>query len=193
MRVVLVLLILLRLPLPAIAAAPAFRTGTLEPPSPAMDFTLQSDTGKPVHLHDWQGTVVLLYFGYTACPDVCPTTLADLAAVKQQLGPAGQRVRVALITVDPERDTAQRLHAYVQAFDPTFIGLTGPQATLMTVWKAYGVYVQSHRVPGSTLGYLVDHSATTFAIDPAGRLRLAIPYQTPVADIRHDLQLLLPR
>ena len=184
---------LLPLVLLCLAAAPAFRTGALEPPSPAMDFTLQSDTGKPVHLHDWKGNVVLLYFGYTSCPDVCPTTLADLAEVKKQLGPVGQRVRVALVTVDPERDTTERLHVYVQAFDPTFIGLTGTKATLAAVWKAYGVYVQSHRVPGSKLGYLVDHSATTFAIDPAGRLRLAIPYQTPVTDIRHDLQLLLPR
>ena len=155
--------------------------------------TLRSDTGKTVRLRDWRGRVVLLYFGYTSCPDVCPTTLSDLAEVKKQLGPRGQHVQVALLTVDPERDTVRRLHTYVQAFDRSFVGLTERRATLATLWKAYGVYVQSHRVPGSSDGYVVDHSATTFVIDTEGRLRLAISFGTPVADILHDLQLLLPR
>jgi protein SCO1/2 len=175
------------------AAEPPFRTGVLEPPDPAPEFTLRSDTGKTVRLRDWRGNVVLLFFGYTSCPDVCPTTLSDLAEVKKQLGPAAQRLRVALVTVDPERDTAKRLHTYVQAFDPTFVGLSERKPALAAVWKAYGVYVQSHRVSGSSDGYMVDHSATTFVIDAEGRLRLAISFGTPVADIRHDLQLLLPR
>ena len=97
------------------------------------------------------------------------------------------------MTVDPERDTAERLHTYVQAFDPTSIGVTERKAVLAAVWKAYGIYVQSHRAPGSADGYVVDHSATTFVIDPEGRLRLAISFETPLADIRHDLRLLLPR
>jgi protein SCO1/2 len=176
-----------------VAAEPPFRTGVLEPPGPAPEFTLRSDTGKTVRLRDWRGSVVLLYFGYTSCPDVCPTTLSDLAEVKKQLGPAAQRLRVALVTVDPERDTAKRLHIYVQAFDPTFVGLTERKPALAAVWKTYGVYVQSHRVPGSSDGYMVDHSATTFVIDAEGRLRLAISFGIPVEDIRHDLQLLLPR
>jgi protein SCO1/2 len=178
---------------PCGAAESLFRTGALDPPAPAPDFTLRSDQGKTVHLRDWRGSVVLLYFGYTSCPDVCPTTLAELAAVKQQLGAAAQRLRVALVTVDPERDTPKRLRVYTRTFDPTFLGLTGPRATLVKVWKAYGVYVQSHRVPGSSEGYVVDHSATTFGIDADGNLRLAIPFGTPADDIRHDLQLLLAR
>jgi protein SCO1/2 len=186
-------LLALLLALPCAAAETPFVTGALDPPAPAPDFTLRSDAGKPFHLHDWRGAVVLLYFGYTSCPDVCPTTLADLAEVKKQLGPAAQRMHVALVTVDPERDTAPRLRTYLAAFDPTFVGLTGARQILAAVWKAYGVYVQSHRVPGSTDGYGVDHSATTFVIDPQGQLRLAISFGTPVADIRHDLQLLLPR
>jgi protein SCO1/2 len=190
-RIAVVLLVLLAVP--GVAAEPSFRTGALDPPGPAPEFTLRSDTGKPVRLRDWRGNVVLLYFGYTSCPDVCPTTLSDLAEVKKQLGPAAQRLRVALVTVDPERDTAQRLHTYVQAFDPTFVGLTERKAALAAVWKAYGVYVQSHRVPGSSDGYVVDHSATTFVIDTEGRLRLAISFGTPVTDILHDLQRLLPR
>ena len=190
-RIAVALLVLLAIPCGA--AEPPFRTGVLEPPGPAPEFTLRADTGKPVRLRDWRGNVVLLYFGYTSCPDVCPTTLSDLADVKKQLGPAAQRLRVALVTVDPERDTAKRLHTYVQAFDPTFVGLTERKDTLATVWRAYGVYVKSHRVPKSSDGYVVDHSATTFVIDAEGRLRLAISFGTPVADIRHDLQRLLPR
>ena len=193
MRTRIVVVLLAALALPCMAAEVPFRTGALEPPGPAPEFTLRSDTGKPVRLRDWRGNVVLLFFGYTSCPDVCPTTLSDLAEVKKQLGPAAQRLRVALVTVDPERDTAKRLHTYVQAFDPTFVGLTERKPALAAVWKAYGVYVQSHRVSGSSDGYMVDHSATTFVIDAEGRLRLAISFGTPVEDIRHDLQLLLPR
>jgi protein SCO1/2 len=185
--------LLLFLALPCAAAESPFRTGVLEPPAPAPDFTLRSDLGKTVRLHDWRGSVVLLYFGYTSCPDVCPTTLAEFAQVRKQLGAAAQHLRVALVTVDPGRDTPKRLRIYTRTFDPTFLGLTGPKKTLAKVWKAYGVYVQSHRVPGSSEGYVVDHSATTFVIDADGRLRLAIPFGTPVEDIRHDLQLLLTR
>ncbi|MFI5339573.1 MAG: SCO family protein [Candidatus Methylomirabilales bacterium] len=184
---------LLLLALPCAAAESPFRSGVLEPPSPAQDFTLRTDEGKPFRLHDWLGSVVLLYFGYTSCPDVCPTTLAEFAQVKKQLGPAAQRLRVALVTVDPERDTPKRLRTYTRVFDSTFLGLTGSRDTLASVWKAYGVYVQSHRVPGSSVGYGVDHSATTFVIDANGNLRLAIPFGTSVEDIRHDLQLLLTR
>jgi len=183
----------LLLALPCAAAEGPFHTGVLEPPSPAPDFTLRTDEGKPFRLRDWRGNVVLLYFGYTSCPDVCPTTLAEFAEVKKQLGPAAQRLRVALVTVDPERDTPKRLRTYTRAFDPTFLGLTGKRDILASVWKAYGVYVRSHRIPGSLAGYMVDHSATTFVIDADGRLRLAISFGTPLPDIRHDLQLLLTR
>jgi len=191
LRGVVVALVLLALP--CAAADSSFRTGSLDPPSPASDFTLRTDEGKPFHLHDWRGNVILLYFGYTSCPDVCPTTLAEFAEVKKQLGPAAQHLRVALVTVDPERDTPQRLRTYTRAFDPTFLGVTGSRDALAAVWKAYGIYVQSHRVPGSSEGYVVDHTATTLVIDAKGNLRLAIPFGTPVEDIRHDLQLLLTR
>ena len=146
--------------LPCFAAESPFRTGVLEPPSAAPDFTLRTDEGKSFRLGDWRGNVILLYFGYTSCPDVCPTTLAEFTEVKKQLGPAAQRLRVALVTVDPERDTPKRLRTYTRAFDSTFLGLTGSRETLASVWKAYGIYVQSHRLPGSSAGYMVDHSAT---------------------------------
>jgi protein SCO1/2 len=184
---------ILLLALPCAAAENPFRTGVLEPPSPAPDFTLRTDEGKDFRLRDWRGNVILLYFGYTSCPDVCPTTLAEFAQAKKALGAAAQRLRVALVTVDPERDTPKRLRTYTRTFDATFLGLTGRRAALASVWKAYGIYVRSHRVPGSSVGYVVDHSATTFVIDADGNLRLAIPFGTPVEDIRHDLQLLLAR
>ncbi len=193
MRSTCIVALLLLLVLPCTAAESPFRTGVLEPPAPAPDFTLHSDRGTTVRLHDWRGNVVLLYFGYTSCPDVCPTTLAEFAEVRKQLGAAAQHLRVAFVTVDPARDTPARLRVYTRAFDATFVGLTGPKTTLAKVWKAYGVYVKSHRVPGSSEGYVVDHSATTFVIDAKGDLRLAIPFGTPVDDICHDLQLLLPR
>ena len=184
---------LLLLALPCAAAEGPFRTGMLEPSSRAPDFTLRTDEGKTFRLSDWRGSVVLLYFGYTSCPDVCPTTFAEFVEVKKRLGPSAQRLRVALVTVDPERDTPKRLRIYTQAFDPSFVGLTGDRKTLAAVWKAYGVYVQSHRVPGSSVGYVVDHSATTLVIDADGNLRLAIPFGTPLGDMCHDLQLLLAR
>ncbi len=188
-----VIVAILVLALPCAAAEGPFRTGVLEPPSPAPDFALRTDEGKPFRLRDWRGSVILLYFGYTSCPDVCPTTLAEFAQVKQQLGGAAQRLRVALVTVDPQRDTPKRLRTYTRAFDSAFLGLTGSRNTLASVWKAYGIYVQSHRIPGSSVGYVVDHSATTLVIDADGNLRLAISFETPVEDIRHDLQLLLRR
>jgi protein SCO1/2 len=191
MRPACMLALVLCLALPCPAAELPFRTGVLEPAAPAPDFTLRSDQGTLVRLHDWRGSVVLLYFGYTSCPDVCPTTLTELAHVRRQLGALAQHLRVAFVTVDPERDTATRLHNFTRAFDPTFVGLTGPRKTLAKVWKAYGVYVQSHRVPGSSEGYVVDHSTTTFVIDAQGNLRLAISFGTPADDITHDLRLLL--
>jgi protein SCO1/2 len=185
MRPACIVALLVFLALPCGAAETPFRTGALEPPAPAPDFTLRSDQAKTVHLRDWRGNVILLYFGYTS--------LAEFAEVKKELGTAASRLRVALVTVDPERDTPRRLRIYTRTFDPTFVGLTGPKNALAKVWKAYGVYVQSHRVPGSSAGYVVGHSATTFVIDASGMLRLVIPFGTPVEDIGHDLQLLLRR
>ena len=193
MRLAWIVGLLLLLAAPSPAVQPRFRTGALEPAAPAPDFVLQADQGKTVRLRDWRGDVVVLYFGYTSCPDICPTTFAELAEVKQRLGRAAERLRVALVTVDPERDTAPRLRIYMRAFDPSFVGLTGPRASLEKMWKAYGVYVKSHRVPGSVAAYAVDHSATTFVIDAQGDLRLVIPFGTSVEDICHDLQLLLAR
>ena len=189
----LVALAVLAVVLQSSAGQGAFLGEVIEPPAPAPDFTLRTADGKSFRLSDQRGNVVLLYFGYTSCPDVCPTTLAQLADVKAQLGEAAARLRVALVTVDPERDTPQRLRIYTQAFDPTFLGLTGSKQTLGKVWKAYGVFAEKKRLAGSPLGYLVDHSAKTYVIDAEGRLRLAMPFGTPNDTFLHDLRTLLKR
>jgi len=192
-RVGLVLALLAGAALPCIAGQSAFRGGVIEPPAPAPDFTLRTADGKPFRLSEQRGKVVALYFGYTSCPDVCPTTLAQLADVRIELGEAAARLRVALVTVDPERDTPKRLRTYTTAFDPSFLGLTGSTEALGKVWKAYGVFAEKKRVAGSPLGYLVDHSATTYIVDAEGQLRLALPFGTPTDTLFHDLRLLLKR
>lgn len=133
-----------------------------------------------------------LTFGYTSCPDVCPTVLAELSQLRVRLGAAAKRVQVVYVSVDPERDTASRLRAYTEQFDRTFLGLTGTPDQLTTVWKAYGVSVVRRDLPGSQPPtYLIHHSASVFLIDPTGRLRVMAPFGTPVDDVLHDVRALL--
>ncbi len=178
---------------PCRVAQGPFRDEAIEPPAPAPDFTLRTADGQSFRLGAERGKVVVLYFGYTSCPDVCPTTLAQLADIKTDLGEAAARLRVALVTVDPERDTPERLRTYTAAFDPTFLGLTGSRQALAKVWKAYGVYAEKKRVAGSPLGYLVNHSARTYIVDADGQLRLTLPFGTPTDAFLHDLRILLKR
>lgn len=175
------------------AAAPGFRGGTLDPPRPAPEIALRTHEGAEFRLSRHRGDVVAITFGYTFCPDVCPTTLAELAQVRARLGPAAARFRVIFVTVDPERDGPERLRAYTQAFDRTFTGLTGTAAELAAVQKAYGVIVRKQTVRGTSAAYLVDHSALVYVVDPEGRLRLMFPFGTSVDDMTHDIGLLLRR
>jgi protein SCO1/2 len=180
---------------PAAAAPPGgFRGGVLDPPRPAPDFTLQAHDGAAFRLSQQRGHVVALVFGYTFCPDVCPTTLAELAQVRGRLEPAAAtRLRVAFVTVDPERDDPARLRAYTQAFDRTFVGLTGTPSQLAAVQKSYGVIVDKHVAKGTSAAYLVDHSAFVYVIDGEGRLRLMLPFGTSIDTMTHDIGLLLGR
>lgn len=171
-------------------AAPAFRGGALEPPRPAPDFALADPDRREFRLSRQRGQVVVMAFGYTFCPDVCPTTLAEFAQVKARLGPAEKQVRFVFITVDPERDTPERLRVYTAAFDRTFLGLTGTPAQLEAVRRAYGVVARKQVVAGTAAAYLVDHSASIYVVDRAGRLRVVFPFGTPVEDMTHDLKLL---
>jgi protein SCO1 len=163
----------------------------LDPPSSAPDFTLADQDGRPFRLSEQRGTIVVLFFGFTNCPDVCPTALADLAAAKRQLGADGERVKVALITVDPDRDTPEELGRYVRRFDPGFIGLGGAQAELEPVFKAYGVTAMRRDLPESALEYTIDHSAFLYVIDQAGQWRLIFAPDATVSDIAGDLGNLL--
>jgi protein SCO1/2 len=176
----------------AVHASP-FKGGALDPPKPAPDFVLRAPDGSEFRLSRERGRVVVLSFGYTFCPDVCPTTLAELAQVKARLGDAARRLRVVFITVDPERDVPGRLRAYTHAFDRTFVGLTGSADRLAEVWRAYGVTAVKRVAAGTSAAYLVDHSAFVYVVDAEGRLRLMFPFGTPVADMTHDIQLLLRR
>ncbi|NIA55334.1 SCO family protein [Massilia sp. TW-1] len=156
----------------------------------AKGFALTDHTGKPRTLADFKGKVVVVFFGYTQCPDVCPTTMAEMASVMQKLGPLADQVQVLFITLDPERDTQQLLSQYVPAFDKRFIGLRGtPDQTAKTA-KDFKVFYS--KVPGTEPGsYTIDHTAGSYVFDRDGRLRLFIRHGQGADPIVHDLRQLL--
>ncbi|CAB3766250.1 SCO family protein [Paraburkholderia humisilvae] len=158
----------------------------------ATDFSLPDTSGKMRTLADYKGKVVVLFFGYTHCPDVCPTTMAELSQAMQQLGPAdAKRVQVLFVTLDPDRDTAALLGQYVPAFNPAFVGLRpADQAQLDKVAKDFRVYYA--KVPGKTPdGYTMDHTAASYVFDPEGRLRLFARDGQGAGPWVHDIKLLL--
>ena len=153
------------------------------------DFSLTDHTGKTRRLHDFRGQVVALFFGYTHCPDICPTTLLEYSMVVKELGPAGDKLQVVFVTVDPERDTQSVLASYVPHFGSRFVGLTGSENQLRQVMKAYKVVAQ--RVPLPDGGYSVDHSAGSYLLDTEGQVRVYEPYGSTVAMLTHDIRQLL--
>ena len=169
----------------------SFRGTTYAEPYPAAaDFQLTRAAGNSFRLSEARGKVVALFFGYTSCPDVCPTTMAELKQALEELGSDADQVQVLFVTVDPERDTPERVQEYVDHFNSNFIGLSGSESELATVWHKYGVAREI--VDGaSAAGYLVTHTARVTLIDAQGNLRVSFPFDTPVEDIVHDLQLLL--
>jgi protein SCO1/2 len=137
------------------------------------DFELTDHTGQRRTLADYRGKVVALFFGFAQCPDICPTTLSDLAQVKQQLGADGDKLQVLFITVDPERDTQEVLASFVPAFDPSFVALRGDKDEVEKVTKDFKVFAQ--KVAGKDgSGYTIDHTAATYVFDPEGRIRLFV-------------------
>jgi len=169
---------------------PQFESVDITGANYAQDFHLVDVTGKPRSLADYRGKVVMLFFGYTQCPDVCPTTMADLKTVMQALGPDADRVQVLFVTLDPERDTPPLLAQYVPAFDPRFVGLLGDDSAIARTAKEFKVFYQ--RVPGATPGsYTLDHTAGTYVFDPAGRIRLFIRQGETNAAMTHDVKQLL--
>ncbi len=151
---------------------------------------LNDHEGKPRRLDDFRGKAVVLFFGYTSCPDVCPTTLARYAEVMKALGNEADRVQVLFVTLDPRRDDAARLKAFVPWFDARFLGLYGDAATTAAVAKEFLVHSAVKEVGGG-LGYVIDHSAGSYVFDPGGRLRLYVGDSAPVDAIVSDIRLLL--
>ena len=155
------------------------------------DFSLLDPDGKVRTLADFKGKVVVMFFGYTQCPDICPTTLTEMQQVMTLLGPQSDKVQVIFVTVDPERDTAEILKQYVPAFDPRFLGLRpADEAALERVTKDFKIYYK--KVPGTKPGsYTMDHTAGSYAFDPEGRLRLYIKHAQGPETLAHDLKELL--
>jgi protein SCO1/2 len=149
---------------------------------------LTDHTGKPRRLEDFRGKAVVLFFGFTHCPDICPTTLADISHAVKTLGPDAERVQVLMVSVDPERDTPGSLAKYVTAFDPRFLGLRGDLGATQKVAKEFKIYFEKRKQGAS---YTVDHSAQSYVIDPQGRLRLLVRHDRIGADMPHDLRALL--
>jgi protein SCO1/2 len=170
------------------SSSPRFKSTDITGADYGKALELTDHTGRPRRLEDWHGKVVVVFFGFTHCPDMCPTTLADLSQVVKQLGSDAERVQVLFVTVDPERDTKEVLGKYVTAFDPRFLGLYGDAAATQRAAKEFKVYYEKRKTGGS---YSVDHSGQTYVIDPQGRLRLFVRHDRIASDLPDDLKALL--
>ena len=157
-----------------------------ENPQPAPAIVLPGTQGQ-FNLADQAGKIVLLYFGYTSCPDVCPSTLSDMKKALEDLGNQSSEVQVVFVTVDPDRDTLDKLGSYVTLFDPSFIGLSGTEDQLAPVWDSYGVYREIDTSSESMAGYLVNHTSRIYLIDLEGRLLLTYGFGVPPEDISEDI------
>jgi protein SCO1 len=156
----------------------------------AKNFELTDHNGQVRHLTDFAGKIVVMFFGYTQCPDVCPTSMAELAEVKKALGPDGDKLQGLFVTVDPERDKPEMLKAYMANFDPTFLALTTTPEKLAELAKDYKVYYK--KVDGKTpTSYTMDHSAGSYVYDTKGQLRLFTRYGSGPAALVADIKLLL--
>lgn len=156
----------------------------------ARDIPLTDHNGQPRHIKDFAGKVVVVFFGYTQCPDVCPTTMQQLVETKQLMGADGAKVQGVFVTIDPARDTAELLKAYAAAFDPTFVGLRGNDEQTAAAAKEFKIFYR--KVPGSTpQTYTMDHTAASYVIDTTGKPRLYVRHAMPPAELAADLKLLL--
>ncbi|MCX7890997.1 MAG: SCO family protein [Burkholderiales bacterium] len=172
------------------AGKPSFKATDITGVEYGRTLRLTDHTGRERSLEDFKGSVVVLFFGFTHCPDVCPTTLAGMRAVMDRLGEDAKRVQVLFVTIDPERDTKELLAQYVPAFHPSFVGLYGDADATARAAKEFKVFYQ--KVPGTTPGtYTMDHSAGSYVFDPQGRLRLYVRHGANPDDIAADIALLL--
>ena len=167
----------------------AFKAGVFNPPRQAPDFTLRGSDGSELKLSRYRGKVVVLAFGFTHCPEICPTTLATLVEARKKLGTSADEIQIVFVTVDPERDDVARMKKYLAGFDPAVVGATGTDEQLAVVRQGYGVVSEKKRT------FLGDtwfaHSSFTVLIDRAGGLRALMPYGRAPDDYVHDVRLLL--
>lgn len=170
---------------------PPFKAKTVADTPVATNFTLTDQSGQNKSLSDFRGKIVSLFFGFTHCPDICPTHLARQAEVMRQLGPQSSQVVVLFVTLDPERDSPEALKAYMDAFDPRFIALNGNPDEIAKIAKQYKIFWQKSLLPNSALKYTIDHTTNSFVIDQNGRIRLIVPHEMTAADVTHDLKLLI--
>jgi len=170
--------------------APRFKLTDVTGASFGKDFALTDHNGQRRTLADFKGRVVTLFFGFTHCPDVCPTTLGEMAVVMKELGRDADRLQVLFVTVDPERDTAEVLKRYVPAFHPSFLGLTGSADDIARTAKEFKIFYQKQPLPGGG-GYSMDHSAGTYILDGEGRLRLFAQYGIGAPAMLNDIRQLL--
>lgn len=161
------------------------------PPRPLSDYTLASTTGDPFRFSEHEGQVLLLYFGYRACPDFCPTTFSEMRRVYAALGEPADKLKIIFVTVDPERDDLESLGLYTSAFNDDFIALRDDGAALQQMMSEFGVVAEKRQVGESALSYLVDHTASVFLVGPDGRLQAQYLYGTNYRDIVHDVEQIL--
>jgi protein SCO1/2 len=168
--------------------APRFKSTDITGAPYGKALELSDPQGRTRRLEDFRGKAVVLFFGFTHCPDVCPTTLAEIAAALRALGPDAERVQVVFVTLDPERDSGKTLADYVGAFDPRFIALRGDEAATQRVAKEFKIFYEKRKQGAS---YTIDHSAQAYVIDPQGRLRLLVRHDRIGQDLAADLRALL--
>jgi protein SCO1/2 len=172
-----------------VASAASFKGVDITGASYAKGLQLKDVNGQVRTLAEFKGKVVFLFFGFTQCPDVCPTTMAELAEVRRRLGPDGDKVQGVFVTVDPERDTPELLKGYLGSMDPSFVGLTGTPDEIKAAAKEFKVFYQ--KVPTQNGNYTIDHTAGAFVFDPSGQVRLFVRYGVPVDDLVSDIRQLL--
>ena len=176
--------------LAACGKKPSFNSTDVSGSDLGTDLSLTDFNGKPRTLQDFKGKVLVVFFGFVQCPDVCPTALAEFKQVKNQLGQDGERLQVVFVTVDPERDTPEILREYVTQFDPSFLGLRGDADATARVAKSFKVFYA--KVPGKEPGsYTVDHTAGVYIYDPEGHLRLFARHNTGAEALTSDIRQLL--
>ena len=168
-----------------------YKGGLIDPPIQLPDFELMATDGQPFHLSDVEGDIALIYFGYTYCPDVCPLTMWEVKKALTALETGQDRVHVIFISVDPERDTPEKLANYMAAFGPEYIGLTDDFAKTQEMMKPYGAFAEKEEVDDSALGYLVNHTARLYLVDPQRRILLQYPFGFTAEDLASDLDHLL--